>query len=58
VNDGPPDDGESEDAKLDVWAGNIPFAIVPQPPIPDPMLKPGLPVPDYATRYTRPGWRS
>ena len=56
VNDGPPDDGESEDAALDIWAGNIPFKIVPQPPVPDPTLKPGLTVPDYATNYTRPGW--
>ena len=56
VNDGPPDDGESEDAALDIWAGNIPFKIVPQPPVPDPTLKPGPTVPDYATNYTRPGW--
>jgi nitroimidazol reductase NimA-like FMN-containing flavoprotein (pyridoxamine 5'-phosphate oxidase superfamily) len=56
VNDGPPDDGESEDALLDIWAGNIPFRIVPQPPVPDPTLKPGPTVPNYATHYTRPGW--
>ncbi|MEX0755559.1 MAG: pyridoxamine 5'-phosphate oxidase family protein [Actinomycetota bacterium] len=56
VNDGPPDDGESEDAQLDVWAGNVPFRIAARPPVPDPLLKQGLAVPRYATDYTRPGW--
>ncbi|MGH2710861.1 MAG: pyridoxamine 5'-phosphate oxidase family protein [Actinomycetota bacterium] len=52
VRMGPPSD-EEEDYSLDVWAGEIPFLTVPQPPIDDPRLPPGVSAPDYARRYTR-----
>lgn len=55
ISEGPPDDGETPDAELDVWAGEIPLVVRPLAPVPDPFLKPGLPVPDYAARYERPG---
>jgi len=55
VSEGPPDDGESPDAQLDVWAGEIPLVVRPLEPVPDPLLRPGIPVPPYAVRYDRPG---
>jgi uncharacterized protein len=55
VRVGPPDDGDSPDAELDVWAGVIPLVVEALPPIADPTLKPGIPVPDYARHYRRPG---
>lgn len=58
VSFGPPDDGESADADLPVWAGNVPFKTVALPPVPDPLLKRDIPVPGYASNYTRPGWES
>jgi len=53
---GPPDDSDSPDADLPIWAGNIPFETVALSPVPDPALKHDLPAPDYAVRYRRPGW--
>ena len=53
---GPPDDSDSPDADLPIWAGNIPMKTVTLPPVPDPALKHDLPAPDYAVRYKRPGW--
>jgi len=53
---GPPDDSDSPDADLPVWAGNIPIKTVTRPPVSDPALKHDLPAPDYAVRYKRPGW--
>ncbi len=55
VRTGPPDDGDSPDAELDVWAGVIPLVTTALAPIPDPSLRPGIPVPAYARRYHRPG---
>lgn len=55
VRTGPPDDGDSEDALLDVWAGEIPLVTRAGAPVPDPALRPGIPVPAYARRYRRPG---
>lgn len=55
VRTGPPDDGDSEDALLDVWAGEIPLVMRAGAPVPDPALRPGIPVPAYARRYRRPG---
>ncbi|HEY7380341.1 MAG TPA: pyridoxamine 5'-phosphate oxidase family protein [Gaiella sp.] len=55
VRSGPPDDGDSPDAELDVWAGVIPLTVQALPPEPDPVLRPNIPVPAYARRYRRPG---
>lgn len=52
VRTGPPLDDE-EDYALPIWAGVIPMSLAPGPPIPDPRLTPGIPVPTYAERYTR-----
>lgn len=46
VRTGPPKDDE-EDYALDVWAGVLPVKQQRQPLIPDPALKPGVPVPAY-----------
>jgi nitroimidazol reductase NimA-like FMN-containing flavoprotein (pyridoxamine 5'-phosphate oxidase superfamily) len=55
VRTGAPDDGESADAQLDVWAGHIPLVLRALPPVPAPGLRPGIPVPAYARRYRRSG---
>ena len=46
VRTGPPGDDE-EDYALPVWAGVLPLALTAQAPIADPLLMPGIPVPDY-----------
>ncbi|MDZ4277653.1 MAG: pyridoxamine 5'-phosphate oxidase family protein [Dehalococcoidia bacterium] len=53
IRAGPPLDDE-EDLSLRVWAGVLPFALVPQPPVPDGRLEPGVEVPAYAKHYGRP----
>jgi hypothetical protein len=58
VRVGPPDDGASPDAELDVWAGVIPLVVEALPPVPDPVLRPGIPVPPYAWPYRRDGLTS
>ncbi len=55
VRTGPPDDGESPDAALDVWAGHIPLVVQALAAVPAPELREGIPLPEYAGRYTRPG---
>ncbi len=55
VRTGEPDDGDTPDAELDVWAGHIPLVMRALPPVPAPDLRPGIPVPAYAKRYRRPG---
>ena len=45
VSAGGPDDGESEDAELPVWAGHVPLRLVAGEPVPCPHLRPGIPVP-------------
>lgn len=47
----PPDDGDSPDAGLDVWAGVVPLELRALEPVPDPSLRPGIPVPPYVSRY-------
>jgi hypothetical protein len=54
ISAGPPEDAEA-DGHLDVWAGNLPFVVKALEPIPDPALRPGIPVPDYLTHYSRDG---
>jgi nitroimidazol reductase NimA-like FMN-containing flavoprotein (pyridoxamine 5'-phosphate oxidase superfamily) len=53
VRTGPPLDDE-EDYKLTVWAGVIPLRQVAGKPTDDPKLAPGINLPVYAERYTRP----
>jgi nitroimidazol reductase NimA-like FMN-containing flavoprotein (pyridoxamine 5'-phosphate oxidase superfamily) len=50
VRTGPPVDDE-EDYALDVWAGVIPLRLVAGEPVPDPRLRAGIPVPEYARAY-------
>jgi nitroimidazol reductase NimA-like FMN-containing flavoprotein (pyridoxamine 5'-phosphate oxidase superfamily) len=46
VRQGPPVDDE-EDHALDLWAGVLPVRQVFGEPVPDPLLRPGLPVPGH-----------
>ncbi len=55
VRTGAPDDGDSPDAALDVWAGHIPLVMRALDPVPAPELRAGIPTPAYARRYRRPG---
>ncbi len=45
ISAGGPDDGESEDAALPVWAGHVPLRLVAGEPVPCEHLRPGIPVP-------------
>ena len=45
IADGGPDDGETEDAALPVWAGHVPLRLVAGEPVPCPHLRAGIPVP-------------
>jgi nitroimidazol reductase NimA-like FMN-containing flavoprotein (pyridoxamine 5'-phosphate oxidase superfamily) len=54
IRTGPPNDPD-EDLDLPVWAGVLPLKTVAGVPVPDPRLSPGLDVPEYVTRYRRPG---
>lgn len=53
ISAGGPDDGESEDAALDVWAGHVPIRLVAGEPVPCPQLRSGIPLPDGIARYQR-----
>jgi nitroimidazol reductase NimA-like FMN-containing flavoprotein (pyridoxamine 5'-phosphate oxidase superfamily) len=53
VSGGGPDDGESEDAALDVWAGHVPIRLVAGEPVPCPRLRPGIGLPDDIAGYQR-----
>jgi nitroimidazol reductase NimA-like FMN-containing flavoprotein (pyridoxamine 5'-phosphate oxidase superfamily) len=54
--------GQAEDAAddyaLDIWAGILPLRLTPGEPEPDPLLRPGIPTPDYVTDWRRPGAHS
>ena len=52
VRSGPVSDAE-EDYALPYWAGVLPMKLVPQAPIPDDRLSPGIPVPPEVTSYRR-----
>jgi nitroimidazol reductase NimA-like FMN-containing flavoprotein (pyridoxamine 5'-phosphate oxidase superfamily) len=55
IRTGPPDDGDSPDAALPVWAGVLPLAAAWGDPEPDPVLRPGIPLPPHiAARAGRP----
>jgi uncharacterized protein len=47
IRTGPPDDGDSPDAALGLWAGELPLATNWQQPVPDPALAPGIGVPAH-----------
>jgi uncharacterized protein len=53
ISTGGPDDGESDDAALDVWAGHVPIRLVAGEPVPCPHLRPGIPLPDDIAGYQR-----
>jgi nitroimidazol reductase NimA-like FMN-containing flavoprotein (pyridoxamine 5'-phosphate oxidase superfamily) len=55
IRTGGPDDGDTPDADLDVWAGHIPLVMQALSPVASPDLRPGIPVPPYASDYRRPG---
>lgn len=52
VRTGGPIDND-EDMDMPVWAGVVPLAMVPGPPIPDPALPASIRSPDYVTTYHR-----
>lgn len=54
VRNEPPHEKEEEDYSLDCWAGLIPLKLQSQPPIADPRLRPGIPVPSNVSAYRRP----
>ena len=47
VRSGPPDDADSPDAALGLWAGELPLESRWQQPVPDPALPAGHPVPGH-----------
>ena len=47
IRTGPPDDADSPDAELGLWAGELPLAARWGQPVPDPALPPGQPVPAH-----------
>ncbi len=53
IRTGPPIDDE-EDYALPVWAGELPLRIVPQTPVADARLIPGVGIPSYVRVYRRP----
>jgi nitroimidazol reductase NimA-like FMN-containing flavoprotein (pyridoxamine 5'-phosphate oxidase superfamily) len=53
VADGPPDDGDSPDAALGLWAGQLPVVTTWGTPRPDPALSPEIAVPPHLAAYER-----
>jgi len=51
VSDGPPDDGDSADAALGLWAGQIPIVATWGAPVADPALPPGIGLPPHLALY-------
>ncbi|MFJ9372820.1 pyridoxamine 5'-phosphate oxidase family protein [Streptomyces sp. NPDC101455] len=47
IRTGAPDDGDGPDADLPVWAGTLPLTSTWGTPVPDPLLPPGIPLPDH-----------
>jgi nitroimidazol reductase NimA-like FMN-containing flavoprotein (pyridoxamine 5'-phosphate oxidase superfamily) len=55
LRSGPPDDADSPDAELGLWAGELPLRTSWQEPVPDPALSPAVPPPPHVlARVTRP----
>ena len=55
IRDGGPEDGDTPDADLDVWAGHVPLVVTALDPVPDAALRPGIPVPPALRPYRREG---
>jgi uncharacterized protein len=55
VRTGPPDDGDSPDAALGLWAGVVPLTSVARAPEPDPALPEGTAVPPHIAALES-GW--
>jgi len=55
IRDGGPEDGDTPDAELDIWAGHLPLAVSALEPVPDASLRPGIPLPPGLRPYRRPG---
>ena len=55
IRTGGPEDGDTPDAELDVWAGHIPLVVAALDPVPDPTLREGIELPGYARVFQRPG---
>ena len=55
IRDGGPDDSDTPDAELDVWAGHLPLVVQALEPVPDAVLRPGIPLPSGLDPYRRPG---
>jgi nitroimidazol reductase NimA-like FMN-containing flavoprotein (pyridoxamine 5'-phosphate oxidase superfamily) len=51
ISDGPPDDGDSADAALGLWAGRLPVVTTWGTPAPDPVLPAGIPVPPHIAAF-------
>jgi nitroimidazol reductase NimA-like FMN-containing flavoprotein (pyridoxamine 5'-phosphate oxidase superfamily) len=56
VRTGPPKD-DPEDLRLGCWAGELPLRLVPQAPVADPALRPGIEPTATVTAWRRPGQR-
>jgi hypothetical protein len=52
IRTGPPDDGDSPDAALGLWAGELPVVTTWGPPTPDPLLPPTIPAPPHIAAQT------
>ena len=52
VSSGPPDDGDSPDAALRLWAGELPVVATWGAPVPDPLLPDSIGVPPHLAAYT------
>jgi hypothetical protein len=58
VRTGSPDDGDSPDAALGLWAGELPLIARCDEPVPDPALAPGTAAPAHiADRAGREAYR-
>ena len=55
IRDGGPEDGDTPDAELDVWAGHLPLVVTALEPVPDPSLRDGIPLPPGLRPYRREG---
>ena len=50
IRDAPPVD-DPEDYELDVWAGVIPLSMTVGAPVPDPLLREGIALPEHVRAY-------
>jgi uncharacterized protein len=50
ISIGPPDDDDSEDAALDIWAGELPITHNYKDPVASPGLRDGIPIPESVRR--------